>query len=115
MVGRGALGNPWIFAELTGKQVAPPTPQERWAVVFEHLQAHLRHVDDLTRGIRRFRPHLMWYARGLTGAASFRANITTIEDYDALIARCEPFFTQAQCSEATSGQDIEFEVKQALG
>jgi len=115
MIGRGALGNPWIFAELTGKQVGPPTPQQRWAVVYEHLQAHLRHVDDLTRGIRRFRPHLMWYARGLTGAASFRANITTIEDYDALIARCEPFFTQAQCSEAIAGQDIEFEVKQALG
>lgn len=115
MIGRGALGNPWIFAELTGRQVGPPTPAQRWALVSEHLHAHLKHVDDVTRGIRRFRPHLMWYARGLTGAAQFRANINAIEDLGALLARCEPFYTQAQCLAANEGEDIEFEVKQALG
>lgn len=115
MIGRGALGNPWIFAELTGALDGPVTPEERWRVVFSHLQAHMKHIGDATRAIRRFRPHLMWYARGLTGAAQFRATMSTIEDYDALIARCEPFYTQAHTTRAIPDQDIEFEVKQALG
>lgn len=115
MIGRGALGNPWIFAELTGALAGPVAPAERWRVVHAHLMAHIAHNDDVTRAIRRFRPHLMWYARGLTGAASFRANITTIEDLDALVARCEPFYTQAHCAGTPSSQDIEFEVKTALG
>lgn len=115
MIGRGALGNPWVFAELTKALEGPVTPKERWRVVYAHLQAHMKHIGDATRAIRRFRPHLMWYARGLTGAANFRANISTIEEYDALIDRCEPFYTQAQHGGPTSSQDIEFEVKQALG
>ena len=117
MIGRGALGNPWVFAELTGSQAGRPTPAARWALVAEHLAQHLAHSEDPLRGIRRFRPHLMWYARGLVGAAQFRAKISTIDDYEELTALCAPFYSQAAAPPGSpeAGAEIEFEVKHALG
>lgn len=117
MIGRGALGNPWIFQQLTHADAAPPTPAQRWALVSQHLSAHLAFVGDPLRGIKRFRPHLMWYARGIVGASAFRAAVNTIEDEALLRQRCEDFFNAAQMHTEYEGQqsDVEFEVGNALG
>jgi nifR3 family TIM-barrel protein len=60
MIARGALGNPWIFEELTGRRTAPPTPAEvvdelLWTV--EGAQQHLGR-DRASRYLRKFYP---WY------------------------------------------------------
>lgn len=114
MVGRGALGNPWIFDELTRPGAAPPTPAQRWALVLRHLEAHLDHVGDARRGVRRFRQHLMWYARGLKHAAKFRARVVEIEDLSELREQCAAFFTAALPEQAPEGEP-EFELANALG
>lgn len=113
MVGRGALGNPWIFAELARPHQAPPTAEERWLLIAAHLAAHVAHVGDVTRAVRRFRPHLMWYARGLTGAAKFRSAITQIEDLAELEDACARFFLSAQRDALE--EPAEFELSNALG
>src|SRR5690606_10764712 len=66
MIGRGALGYAWIFSELAHGRPAP-APKERFGVVRRHLLEHIEHDGDRLRAIRRFRPHLAWYARGLRG------------------------------------------------
>ena len=117
MVGRGALGNPWIFEELTSALASRPTPPQRWALIARHLEAHLAHVGDLVRGIRRFRPHLMWYARGLKHAGQFRARVVEIDALDELQAHCAAFFGEAQPEQPVDGQaaEPEFELANALG
>jgi tRNA-dihydrouridine synthase B len=60
MIARGALGNPWIFEELTGRRSGPPTPTEivdelLWTV--EGAQQHLGR-DRANRYLRKFYP---WY------------------------------------------------------
>jgi tRNA-dihydrouridine synthase B len=112
MIGRGALGNPWIFSELV-HGTPPPTPSERWRLVRRHLMTHLEFVGDALRGISRFRQHLLWYARGLRDAASFRARVVTVDDLNELIARCEDFFCGADTTNDTS--TAEFDTRAALG
>jgi tRNA-dihydrouridine synthase B len=64
MIGRGALGRPWIAAELeaalTGRRLPEPGAIERTAIVLEHLMASARFYGE-TLGLRMFRKHLAAY------------------------------------------------------
>lgn len=78
MVGRGAVGNPWLFAELVaafrGDPVPPgPSRAERYRTILEHFDALLDFLegDELVTS-RVFRKHLAKYVRGLPGAVQVR-------------------------------------------
>ena len=116
MVGRGALGNPWIFTELAAGPGASGVPDaaERWQLVQRHLETHLSFVGDLRQGIRRFRPHLMWYAHGLHGAAAFRSAVNTVDNLPELLRCCRTFFLGAAAEGATAAA-VPFEERTALG
>ncbi len=116
MIGRAALGNPWIFEQLVGPgsvAASPPTPAQRWSVIEEHLSTHLDFVGDRRLGVKRFRSHLMWYAHGLVGAAAFRKEVTQIDDLEQLLRHCRHFYLGAdrQAEQA----DILFDERIALG
>ncbi len=100
MIGRAALGNPWIFQALHAKwarQAEPsePTRKARVALVRRHLASHLEHVGDEKRAIRRFRQHLIWYSRGLRGGAAFRERATRVETLPELTDAVDGFFLGA--------------------
>ncbi len=102
MIGRGAFGNPWLIREiltrLSGADAPPPpTVQERYRVVREHLALFLEHAPDLAA--RELRKHLGWYVRGLPGAAAFRADLNRVLDCDALSRQVDAFFA-AQLAES---------------
>lgn len=76
MVGRAALGYPWIFREIAsylaeGKKIAPPTVEERIAVAIEHLHLLAADKGDYI-GVREMRKHAGWYVKGLPGSAQLR-------------------------------------------
>lgn len=101
MVGRAALGNPFIFRELAaahagGPAPASPTPAERARLVAAHLRAHLEHHGDELGGIRKFRQHLIWYSRGLTQSAAFRGRAMTIDGLDPVLEAIESYFSVAE-------------------
>jgi nifR3 family TIM-barrel protein len=93
MVGRAALGNPWIFRELLGG--APPTPEERAALVREHLAAHVAFVGEALPAVRSFRKHLSWYAHGLAGAHAFRSEAMGLDALADVERACDRFFGSA--------------------
>ncbi len=96
MIGRGSLGNPWIFQRTahyleTGELLPEPTFAERVAVAREHLRLMVDlHGED--RGIREMRGQIVWYVKGIQGATQLRRIIahsaTLIEMEDALDAVC---------------------------
>lgn len=113
MIGRAALGNPWIFRALTDDSFTTPTAVDRWQLVARHLDAHLAFVGDVTRGIRRFRPHLLWYAHGLRGASEFRRAVTHVDELEPLRELCRDFFHGAHA--AADDEPLELDLRTALG
>ena len=77
MVGRGALGNPWIFREINsrydlGRPVSPPGLYERMLVMNRHVEKLCQYKGENV-GMREARKHTAWYMRGIRGAAKLRA------------------------------------------
>ena len=65
MIGRGAYGRPWLVAALnraleTGEEIREPGPEERLAIVLEHMTASLDFYGE-PLGLKVFRKHLGWY------------------------------------------------------
>ena len=90
MVGRGALGNPWLFRDIAafladGTTPPPPDPAEREAVIRRHLAMHIRRCGE-GAGVRAFRTHLLWYTKGLKGGSGFRKAACSVEGMDELLA-----------------------------
>ncbi len=101
MIGRAALGRPWIFREIsyyleTGRELAPPTR-------FELRQWLLEHVDALhafygeRRGVRVARKHIQWYCQAggveADALAAFWASINRVDDAAEQRARVDAFFS----------------------
>lgn len=60
MIGRAALGNPWLFRSLTEGKVYNPSVSERLNTVIEHIAA-LHEFYGAGKGIRVARKHILWY------------------------------------------------------
>ena len=79
MVGRAALGNPWIFEEirgfLDGKELRrKPSVRERALTCLRHLRGTIAE-SGRHRGIRRFRTQAVFYTKGFRGAADARRRL----------------------------------------
>jgi len=79
LIARGALGNPWIFAQiedvLAGRAAREISVDERLRVIGRHLDLHLEQYGP--NAIRTFRKHLSWYFKGQPGAKQFREALHT--------------------------------------
>jgi len=114
MIGRGALGNPWLFRQLNGG--APPDNDERCAVVLAHFETHCAFVGEELAAVRSFRKHLAWYAHGLRGASAFRAEVNTLDRAEVVHAAVRRFFQQAEAdAEAAGLDDYDLDYRTALG
>ncbi len=79
MIGRAAIGYPWIFREIkhyfaTGEKLPPPTLAERVATAKQHLDFSVRWKGD-RQGIFEMRRHYTNYFRGLPGIKPYRARL----------------------------------------
>lgn len=93
MIGRAALGNPWIFREVrhyleTGTHLPPPSLDERIAVLLGCLRDAATLKGEI-RAVREMRKHYRGYLKGLRGAAAARAALmepTEIQEVEAILA-----------------------------
>ncbi|MBN1209647.1 MAG: tRNA dihydrouridine synthase DusB [Myxococcaceae bacterium] len=113
MIGRAALGNPWIFRELAGGE--PPTPEERCEGVLAHFRAHVAFVGDALGAVRSFRRHMAWYAHGLRGAAAFRAEVNALDTPEEVEAAVRRFFASAHFDATALEEEQDVDYRAALG
>ncbi|OSZ78745.1 tRNA dihydrouridine synthase DusB [Chitinophagaceae bacterium IBVUCB1] len=84
MIGRAAIGYPWIFREIkhyikTGEVLAPPTIDERIAACLKHLRGAIKWKGDKL-GILEMRPHYSNYLRGLSHVKEYRMRLVTADN-----------------------------------
>ena len=85
MIGRGAMGNPWIFDEircvLENKEPTYPTNKEKIKMALVQLEALIQEKGEHT-GIAEGKKHVAWYITGMNGAANARNQIMTSTSFD---------------------------------
>lgn len=84
MIGRAAIGYPWIFREIkhyfaTGEHLDPPTIEERVAAAKEHLEKSIVWKGEKL-GILEMRRHYTNYFRGLRGVKAYRTQLVTANE-----------------------------------
>ena len=93
MIGRAAIGYPWIFNEIkhffnTGTHLPPPTIEQRIAVIKKHLESSLLWKGNIA-GINEMKRHYANYLRGLPNIKTYRNQLVTLGSKDAIDAVLE--------------------------
>jgi tRNA-dihydrouridine synthase B len=89
MIGRGAMGNPWLIRGTvhylaSGELLPEPTLPERLALARRHLAMVVEHKGEYI-GVREMRKHIAWYLKGTYGAAAVRAQVMRATREDEMI------------------------------
>ena len=89
MIGRAAIGYPWIFREIkhylnTGTLLAPPTLEERLFNCTKHLQESIRWKGP-RQGMLEMRRHYHSYFKGFPNFKPYRERLVTTDDTDAIM------------------------------
>ncbi len=87
LIGRGALGNPWIFKRIAaflhdGSIIEEPTREERIATVKEHARLQVECFGE--RGLVKLRKHLPWYFKGENGTKELRSKLVRVNTLEEL-------------------------------
>ena len=94
MIGRAALGNPWIFSQLKaawkGEEFIPPTLEEKKKVMLEQLDM-MTELKGEYGAVREMRKFVGWYLKGAPGSAAFRGSVNQITDAGTLKRAIEEF------------------------
>ncbi len=90
MVGRGAMGRPWIFREINeflklGRKSPEPEWEEKIRIIREHY-AGLQALKGEKRARLEMRKHTAWYLHGLPGAAEIKRRVNVCEDRSSFLA-----------------------------
>src|SRR5205085_6985499 len=88
MIGRAAIGYPWIFREIrhylqTGEQMAAPTVAERVTVCKQHLSKSLQWKGPVA-GMYAMRRHYLNYLKGIPGIKEYRSRLVTLNEQEAI-------------------------------
>ncbi|HEV3032736.1 MAG TPA: tRNA dihydrouridine synthase DusB [Polyangia bacterium] len=112
MIGRGAMGNPWLFRTLAAlargedvSDVGPPTLAEKRAVWRRHAALVLEHSPEKMR-VHEVRKTLAWYSRGLFGGSQLRQRGFSADEAPALLDMGEAFFADLEALEAAGRGDV---------
>ncbi len=92
MIGRGALGNPWIFRETSmlighDRPSMPVSAAERITVLLRHVRTMCEYKGEPV-AMREARKHAAWYFKGMKGAAALRKRAVELVTYNDLIELC---------------------------
>ncbi len=90
MIGRGATGKPWLFAELKNKNVEI----DKFSVVRKHIELLREHFEESWLKLY-IRKHLLWYASDLPMSANLRLKLATCDDIDLCLKLLKDAFENA--------------------
>jgi tRNA-dihydrouridine synthase B len=110
MIGRGAMGNPWLFRTLAALErgdldTGLPTLAEKRDVWRRHAALVLEHSPEKMR-VHEVRKTLAWYSRGLFGGSQLRQRGFSVDETPALLDLGETFFAELEARERAGRVDV---------
>lgn len=109
MIGRAALGNPWIFERALARLAAE---EPRWVPVAERRTALWEHMElarlhgGHNQALHFARQFMMWYSKGLPDSAAYRRRAGGSSDLASLIAVTESYFDSLEAMEMAGAQTM---------
>ncbi len=101
MIGRAAIGNPWIFAQTLAffhsREARPLDLPTRLQGVLRYIDYAVSHFGEV-RAVRMLRGRLCWFVKGLPGCSHFRGGIARLKTRQEMRAAVEAYFEQLQPS-----------------
>ena len=99
MIGRGSMGNPWIFQQIehylkTGEKLPRHTNQEKYEILKEHIEFDIREKGEGV-ALNEMRKHIAWYTKNMKDASSFRNEVNHITNKEELMEKIEEYFKNA--------------------
>ena len=96
MIGRGSMGNPWIFGQIqyylkNGQKMNKPTIQEKFQILKEHIELDIQEKGEIV-ALNEMRKHIAWYTKNLKDSSSFRNEINNINNKEELMNKIEEYF-----------------------
>ena len=96
MIGRGAVGNPWIFKQVQQLEktlpIQKPDLSERRSLIMEHYNLLSESLGE-QRSAFAMRGLLLRYTKGFPNSSSLRGKITRLKDLESLISIMDDYFT----------------------
>ena len=96
MIGRGAIGSPWIFSQILklekGLEDRPPRLTERRSLIMEHFLLLSDSMGE-NRAAKKMRGLLLWYTKSLPYSTRFRGSMTHVRDLETLISAVDEYFS----------------------
>lgn len=88
MIGRGALGNPWLFSRINAyldecRVLPEPSVTQKMSVMLKHIQKIIEYKGEYT-AMREARHHAAYYTKGMRGGAKLRAEMGKLEHFEQL-------------------------------
>ena len=95
MIGRAAIGNPWIFSRIRamgrGGQASEPGATERRRVMRRYVEDSVNYIGEM-HACRIMRSRLGWFVKGLPHNIAFRESIKRIETKEEMLSRIDQYF-----------------------
>ena len=100
MVGRAALGNPWLIAQIhnyleTGHQMPEISPQLVKQTLLTHIKELIAYYDEkIALGLSR--KYVCWYCKNMRDARKFRENYVRIDNFSSALEEIERYFDNCE-------------------
>ncbi len=91
MIGRAALGNPWIFKEIINNENFNVSNEEKLRVILKHINLEIEEKGEYT-AIREMRKHISWYIKNCKDASKFRDSVNKIDNRQELEECIKEYF-----------------------
>ena len=109
MIGRGAMGNPWIFEQTlslaSGEGAREPTRAERLATIEKHIGWMQRGITEPRALSISLKKYVSAYSRGLSGSAKFRQQTLESNDVDEILELTRNYFSVVRRAPALSDEE----------
>lgn len=96
MIGRGAIGNPWIFSQIihylkTGEMLAKPSNKEKLEIIKEHYNLAVEKKGEEV-AVKEMRKYLAYYTKNMKNSSEFRNMVNRLENKSDVIQALNDYF-----------------------